>query len=129
LPANNARRQLLTELYREALTEIVPDVRMPFSSAKGQSAYHILPILLPENANRLAFMDEMKAQGIQTSIHYPPIHTFKAFREIGYSFHDLSVTENIAAREVTLPLYPGMTEDNLMLVVDTVRKSLKISRN
>ena len=127
LPANNARRQVLTELYRETLAEIVPDVSMPFSKAKGQSAYHILPMLLPEGANRLAFMDEMKAHGVQTSIHYPPIHTFKAFREAGYSYKNLSLTENIANREVTLPLYPGMTDENLMQVVEAVRDSIRIS--
>ena len=39
LSANNARRQVLTGLYREALAKIVPEVRMPFAKAKGQSGF------------------------------------------------------------------------------------------
>ncbi len=129
LKGNNLRRQALTELYREMLAEIVPEIKMPFASINGNSAYHILPVLLPSGANRLVFMDEMKAQGVQTSIHYPPIHTFKAFREAHYPSKDLTLTESIASREVTLPLYPTMTKDDLMQVLDAVKKSLKISVN
>ena len=45
LPANNRRREHLTNLYREMLTELVPEVHMPFEAARGTSCYHILPIL------------------------------------------------------------------------------------
>ena len=127
LPANNSRRQELTGLYRDTLAEIVPDVIMPFALANGRSAFHILPILLPNGANRLIFMDEMKVLGIQTSIHYPPVHTFQAFSREDFPHEDLNVTNDLAAREVTLPLYPGMTDDNLLQVVNAVRNALHSS--
>ena len=125
LPKNNLRRQVLTDLYREGLLEVAPEVGMPFSTANGRSAYHILPVLLPKGADRLRFMDEMKAQGIQTSIHYPPIHMFRAYRDRKYPSVDLSVTEDIASREVTLPLYPGMSDESVMTVVESVAVALK----
>ncbi len=65
-------------------------------------------------------MEQMKAQGIQTSIHYPPIHKFKAYVESEMSSEDLPVTEDIAGREVTLPLYPTMGAERVDLVTDIV---------
>jgi dTDP-4-amino-4,6-dideoxygalactose transaminase len=128
LAKNNLRRKHLTELYRESLMELAPDVSMPFSNYDGQSAYHILPVLLPNGANRLIFMDSMKAQGIQTSIHYPPIHTFQAFQAEKYPYLDLSITEELATREVTLPLYPGMSDESVLNVVESVATALGQAR-
>jgi dTDP-4-amino-4,6-dideoxygalactose transaminase len=128
LPKNNLRRKFLTELYRDSLAELAPEVSMPFSKADGESAYHILPVLLPDGTDRLKFMDAMKAQGIQTSIHYPPIHTFQAYRDGKYPYLDLTVTENIAMREVTLPLYPGMSDDSVLNVVESVASALNQAR-
>ena len=65
-------------------------------------------------------MDEMKSFGIQTSIHYPPIHTFQAFRDVPYSPKGLMVTNEVASREVTVPLYPGMTDENIFRVAQAV---------
>ena len=54
-------------------------------------------------------MQSMKDEGIQTSIHYPPIHQFSYYREqVGEM--KLPVTEVVGAREVTLPLLPLMSE-------------------
>ena len=84
-----------------------------------------MPVLLPHGANRLDFMEGMKAQGIQTSIHYPPIHTFTSFREGARGAEHLPVTNDVAAREVTLPLYPTLTDEQVQLVVEAARKSLE----
>ncbi len=70
-------------------------------------------------------MEAMKARGIQTSIHYPPIHQFSAFKGAGEQRgQGLGVTETLAAREVTLPLYPALTEDQVRQVVNAVREAL-----
>jgi dTDP-4-amino-4,6-dideoxygalactose transaminase len=70
-------------------------------------------------------MERMKARGVQTSIHYPPIHQFSAYRELpSPAVQDLKVTENVAARQVTLPLYPAMTESDVTCVVEALRDAL-----
>jgi dTDP-4-amino-4,6-dideoxygalactose transaminase len=82
-------------------------------------------MLLPEGANRSAFMEKMKAAGIQTSIHYPPIHNFAYYRKtIGRSW--LPVTETVAAREVTLPLYPEMGEEGVNMVVAAIEQAMAV---
>ncbi len=123
LPASNARRQAITEAYWQAFQGT--DLGLPFQNASGESAHHIFPILLPERLERRAFIDRMRAAGIQTSIHYPPIHTFSYYRQ-RYPSVALPVTEEIAAREVTLPLYPGMTDEMVALVVEAVLASIKL---
>ena len=79
--------------------------------------------LLPKQSDRQGFMESMKEQRIQTSIHYPPIHTFSAYAGINQKY-DLTITEDVAQREVTLPLYPALSRDDILTVVQAVRKSL-----
>lgn len=124
LPAANARRQELTALYRSRLKRNAPGIVIPFESQRGTSASHILPIILPKGVNRSRFMESMKAEGIQTSIHYPPIHLFDFYRQKTGGNFALPITEDIAAREVTLPLYPGMSAADVDLVTDTACSAL-----
>jgi dTDP-4-amino-4,6-dideoxygalactose transaminase len=124
LETSNARRRELVTLYRDLLAELIPSISVPFREHPGVSAGHIMPVLLPHSANRLHFMEGMMAQGIQTSIHYPPIHTFTSFREGARGAELLPVTNDVAAREVTLPLYPTLTDEQVQLLVESARKSL-----
>lgn len=125
LDRNNRQRRRLMQYYRECLEEL-PQVSVPFSGHPGITAAHIMPVLLPRAVNRVDFMEQMKLQGIQTSIHYPPIHRFSAYRQLKESLSaSLPITEDIALREVTLPLYPAMTDDEVVLVVQGIATALK----
>ncbi len=121
LEQNNARRRTLTALYREWMRELVPEVNLPFSAERGLSACHLFPILLPMEVNRNHFMEAMKSSGIQTSIHYPPVHQFRIYR----SGPTLPITERAAAREVTLPLYPTMDEADVEFIAQAARQALR----
>ena len=123
LPEKNILREKIISRYRKLLQEQVPDVTSPFSDHPGKSAYHVFPILLPKNGpDRATVMESMEADGVQTSIHYHPIHHFQAFE--GYSA-DVPVTEGIAPRIVSLPLYPNLSDESIAHVVQSVRKALK----
>ncbi len=124
LDGYNARRREITGKYRELLGELVPEMIIPFKDHPGISAHHIMPILLPKGNDRLKFMENMKDHGIQTSIHYPPIHQFTSFKSEKPDSSNLSVTEDIARREVTLPLYPMLIDKQVEMVAIAVRKSL-----
>jgi dTDP-4-amino-4,6-dideoxygalactose transaminase len=128
LPANNARRKAITDRYRKAiLGGAFPGVQVPFVDTHGQPSYHIFPMLLPEGVDRRAFMESMRNSGVQTSIHYPPIHQFTYYRE-RYSGISLPVTEAVAAREVTLPLYPGMRDEDVDYVLASAIEALAAAR-
>ena len=121
LPAGNARREVLVERYRKAFTEQAPALGLPFSEKRGVSSQHIFPVLLPEGVDREAFREKMKADGIQTSFHYPPVHQFQIYRQEG---EELWMTENVARRQVTLPLFPGMTDEQQDWVIESVVDAL-----
>ena len=125
LPLNNQRRADLTRQYGEWLAELAPQVKMPLGEQRGVSCYHILPILLPPGTDRIRFMESMKARGIQTSIHNPPFHGFQIYHE-EWQRHGrpLPLTEEAASREVTLPLYPTMSDEQVRWVAESVQQSL-----
>lgn len=124
LDRNNARRRELTVLYHKLLTEKLPQITVPFMRHQGVSSCHILPILLPEELDRLQFMNSMKTRGIQTSIHYPIIPDFHSYRKAYREKHAIPLIRKWAPREVTLPLYAGMQEDQVECVVDAVQEAL-----
>ncbi len=122
LRSNNLRRQAITAKYVEGLTGSGLDV--PLRKAHGEPSYHLLPVLLPPDLNRARFMERMRAAGIQTSIHYPPVHQFSYYRR-RYPGVCLPVTESVARREVTLPLFPTMSDQAVGWVVEAVVESLR----
>jgi dTDP-4-amino-4,6-dideoxygalactose transaminase len=127
LEKNNTHRRQLTQLYHDMLLEMVPQIILPFSTHSGKSAAHLMPVLLPHSVNRSNFMEQLKSHGIQTSIHYPPIHLFSAYQDFRKRDGSLSKTEDIAAREVTLPLYPTMADDDVNIITRAMREALKKS--
>jgi len=125
LPAHNDRRRALTETYADVLTEVAPELTIPYRQHRGRSSCHIRPVLLPDGVDRRRFMVVMKDRGIQTSIHYPPVHQFSYYRAgaDGQS-PALPLTEDVARREVTLPLFAGLEADDVVTVARAAQVAL-----
>jgi dTDP-4-amino-4,6-dideoxygalactose transaminase len=123
LDKNNEIRKNITEKYQHHLKGI-PGVRLPFLKHNGRSAYHIFPLLL-EKFPRDEFMDVLKAQGIQTSIHYRPIHLFSYYQKVvGTKALRLPKTEYVGEHEVTIPLHPLLTNEEILHVTNTIQEVL-----
>ena len=123
LPAGNVRRGALTDRYRSNLQG--SPVIMPFENQPSNftSVYHILPVLLPENTDRIAVIGALKEKRIQSSIHYPPFWDFIAYQG-QFSPDDSPVTADICRRQLTLPLFPTMTEDEVDQVCNALLEAL-----
>jgi dTDP-4-amino-4,6-dideoxygalactose transaminase len=119
----NQKRKALSDLYRSDLAARIPEVRVPFGRA-NETAAHLMPVLLPPGVDRLKIMGRLHENGIQTSIHYPPTHHFSYYRQYFPGIH-LPKTEEFCARELTLPLHPGMTEQEVVLIVDFFQRALR----
>jgi len=121
LPQLNQRRAELARRYNSAFAEIDSGLTLPLAASNGlkEPAYHIYPVVCdsPDERDRMAA--RLKEEGIQTSIHYPPIHHFTAFRRLD-SGVDLPVTEAFASCELTLPLYPSLTDAQVDDIVSAV---------
>ena len=124
LPAGNVRRGELTARYRANLAGSA--VSIPFADLPDHalSSYHILPVLLPADCDRVAVIGALKEQGIQSSIHYPPFWSFTAY-EGCFDAADAPVAAEICDRELTLPLYPTMTDAQVDCVTDALLESLR----
>ena len=104
---------------------LVPDFDWKAISRIGDSVgYHIMPVLLPEGCNRKAVAAHLKEQGIQSSVHYRPVHTFTAFSGLVPLAQRPALTEAMAERELTLPMYPTMTNEQVDLVCECLLGAL-----
>jgi len=116
LSAGNDHRRNAAEQYKKRLIKI-DKIKVPFLKDSFEANYHIFPILLDKTIDRQALMFFMRERGIQTSIHFPPIHQFSYYRNL-MGDHSLPLTESIARHELTLPMFVGITDDQVDYVVD-----------
>jgi dTDP-4-amino-4,6-dideoxygalactose transaminase len=117
LPDENAGRAEVSKRYREALHGTA-GITMPFTDpvAQERSSHHLAVVLLPEGTDRVAVRERLNEKRIQTSVHYPPIHRFTAYEELG-GRRALPRTDAVADRVVTLPLYAALTDEQVETVV------------
>lgn len=115
----NARRHELADCYRDIIEKQTRGISVPFGK-NHETAAHIMPVILPESANRKNVMDGLRKNGIQSSIHYPPVHRFSYHGDLFPSF-ELNNTERFSNRELTLPLHPGLDEKDVEMIVDVLR--------
>ncbi len=123
ITADNDRRAAVAEAYSAAI-ESVAGVRAAIAGASGVSnAWHIYPLLLDGGVDRSAFRARLAADGIQTSVHYPPLHLSTAFA--GCSSRPLPVTEEYARRTVTVPMFPHITAIQQAQVIASIVGALQ----
>jgi dTDP-4-amino-4,6-dideoxygalactose transaminase len=123
LADGNALRARHVQAYRARLAS-VPGLKIPFSNwTRGVSVHHLFVVLLPEGADRARVMSELRALGVQTSIHYPPTHRFSAY-EGGDA--RIPVTDRVAGRLLSLPLFPAMTNGQIERVCDALAGVLTV---
>jgi dTDP-4-amino-4,6-dideoxygalactose transaminase len=114
----NAARQRHAQTYTEQLRDIVDTV--PIIKPWGS---HVFCYYVVQVHERDQFRLALEQEGIGTNIHYPtPIHLQPACTKYGYERGMLPVTETLASRIVSLPMYPELTEEQLQLVVNAVKK-------
>ena len=105
----NKQRRKTTKRY---FNEISLEDKMPFDN---NCSYHFYWIRVK---NRKKFREQLLKKGIETGIHYKPIHTFSFYK----SKNSLPITENISKEIVSLPTHPNLTESNIDHIIKIVNK-------
>jgi dTDP-4-amino-4,6-dideoxygalactose transaminase len=126
LDRNNKKRKRLVEIYQREL-QGVEEICIPFLKFQGNPSYHLLPILLAPSIDRNKVMERLKDFGIQTSVHYPPVHLFSLYRKkFGYGMGMLPKTEKVSRREITLPLHPRMAWKDVKWITKKLKEIARI---
>lgn len=115
----NEERRKIAESYAAGIVN--EKVTLPQMPADPQEhVFHIYAVLVKE---REKFVEHLRSSGIMTNIHYPtPIMEQEAYQEWKGQAEHYPVTRRICAEEVSLPLYPGMTEDEIKRVISCVNE-------
>ncbi|MDR2729730.1 MAG: DegT/DnrJ/EryC1/StrS family aminotransferase [Treponema sp.] len=117
----NSRCKKIAEHYYSRL-ENNPLITIPYKNfTRGKTNYHIMPILLADTVNRAAVIESMKQDGVQTSIHYPAIQNFSAYKN---KVNSTPKAEYASAHELTLPLYPNMTIEEADIVCNALGNAI-----
>lgn len=115
----NEARAKHAEEYRDRLTGI-GDLQFQKASSFSTHIYHLFMI---ETDHRDALQQHLEAGGIQTVIHYPkPIHLQEAYQDLGYGPGDYPVTERLANRVLSLPMYPELTSAQIERVAEETKR-------
>jgi dTDP-4-amino-4,6-dideoxygalactose transaminase len=118
------RRRELTLRYRSLLSQ-VEGILLPFTDEEVHtSSAYVIPIMLEEDGTQGEVSSGLRERGIQTSIFYPSIHRFTAYRE-RYPGVSLPITELASRTELTLPFYPHMSDDDQDRVVTALAEAVR----
>ena len=124
LEADIDRRRELVRRYRSRLGE-VDGVLVPYRDEDvAHSSCYVMPVMV-EAGRRDAIRRALREQGVQTSVFYPAVHEFSAYRERFPGVH-VPKTEVAARSEITLPLYPHLTESDQDRVIDALAGALTL---
>lgn len=117
------RRRELTVRYRTLLKE-VPGIVVPFRDEEvPESSCYVIPIMLEEDGRQHEVSTRLRERGIQTSIFYPSIHRFSAYRR-RFPGISLPITELASRTELTLPFYPHMSHEDQDRVVTALAEAV-----
>ena len=134
LERNNAWRRELVKLYRERLGAL-EDWTIPFSEYGGDSAYHLMVAVAPNQEERTRVATLLREAQIQTSMHYPLVPAFAAFRDgrapasaTPDAVTDLDQSIAFAQHALTLPLSSSMTVRQVEEVSAVMLEQVEVAR-
>lgn len=122
LDAWNAERRALAGRYETLLADI-PQLRVPRIADGNEHVWHQYVVRVPE---RDRLVSELNALGIGVGVHYPtPIHLLPAFADYAQPRGACASAEAMAPELMSLPIFPGLSEHQQLVVVDGIRSRLR----
>jgi dTDP-4-amino-4,6-dideoxygalactose transaminase len=118
----NEQRRQTADLYRGRLANLAVDLPSG-DPPDGIHVYHLFAVQI-DDRNEIAAA--LRAEGIGVGIHYPtPVHLQPAWRQLGYSPGDFPIAERLSRRTLSLPCFPGISEEQVDRVVDALGRALQ----
>lgn len=118
------KRKQIATTYNEAFKE-VPGLQIPYDDEAHRHAWHLYVLRIDEakfSINRSQFIEELNARGVGTSVHFIPIPMHPYYKKMGYKIEDYPEAERAFNGEISLPLYPKMSKEDVEYVVKVVQE-------
>lgn len=115
-----AQRHLIVEQYNDLFKD--SSVITPWQDSDSFSSFHLYIIRIKQHGlidHRVAF-ERFRANGIMVNLHYIPVYHHPFFEEMGYNRENFPEAERYYAEAISLPIYPGLTEEQINSVVTTL---------
>ena len=114
------RRRELVKRYNEAFAGC-ENIVTPYQLPDTNSGWHLY-IIQVKNHDRRAVFEQLRAEGIGVNVHYVPVYKHPYYQENGYKEVCCGKAEELYAHMISLPLYPGMTDEQQDEVIEKVCK-------
>lgn len=119
------KREEIAHRYLEELSD-VEEIEIQHDDINRVHSWHLFPIRLRLerlSIDRNEFMERLKGDGIGCSVHWRPLHLHPYYQEtFGWRPEDFPVATPMWERLISLPIFPGMTEDEVIYVIQSIRK-------
>ncbi len=115
------KRHHIYSKYLELLANI--DLITPKLESNSYSSLHLFIIRINKNimgSNRNGIFERFRANGVLVNIHYIPIYSQPYYKKIGYKASDFPEAEKYYREAISLPIYPGLTDDQLTFIRDSI---------
>lgn len=119
------KRNALARRYNEALADL--PLKLPLVTENNYSAFHLYMIqVLPEaSLSRRELFDHLRANNIGVNVHYIPVHTQPYYQKLGFKQGDFPCSEAYYSQAITLPLFPGLTNEGFDRITSVLHEALK----
>ncbi|NEP63779.1 MAG: DegT/DnrJ/EryC1/StrS family aminotransferase [Symploca sp. SIO2G7] len=127
----NRDRNRLAQRYDSAFKPLAINGVVPMTNHSGSGhVYHLYVIRVTSECeiDRTCLQQELAAWNIQSGIHYPiPCHLQPAFHHLGYQSGDFPIAEQLSQEILSLPMYPGMTDNQQDYVIERLTAAVRAS--
>lgn len=128
LDSINAKRKIVYDYYADRLKVFADEGIIKFINVPEdcEPNYHIFYVLFQDEKIRDMVMDKLKEKEISAYTHYVPLHTSYMGQGLGYREGQLPVTERVGRCLLRLPLYTGMTPEEMEYVMNSLEEILRV---
>jgi len=119
LPAFKARRAAITARYNQGLSGI-DELRLPACREGADPMWHLYPLRIRDGRRRALF-DHLRANDIGVQVNYLPVYWHPVYADMGYRRGICPVAEEYYAQQISLPLFPDLSNADVDRVIDLVR--------
>ncbi len=118
------KRHEIVQTYNTQLSNL--PIKLPSLLIDCESSWHLYTIQIDNiNYDRNLVFKHLRNLGIGVNVHYIPVHTQPYYQQLGFQLGDFPVAENYASQTISLPLYPHLSKQQQLEVIDALKTALE----